>query len=159
MEFQRLRESWAPDLIFQDETFNPLLPSVPGSESIADRLRKWEAGDERQLHSLMKRVLQRSAAQFDICSPLPSNFDRISCMRCPMTRCRFMAHQKALIQHAAATDSRLQFELDTVAEPGGPARLQLLFLHGQSGTPSKVTIRADITGQGSLLVALQVMPA
>ena len=76
VEFQRIRESWAPDLIFQDETFNPLLPSVSGSESIADRLRKWEAGDERQLHSLMKRVLQRSTAQSDICAPLPSNFNR-----------------------------------------------------------------------------------
>ena len=66
-----------------------------------------------------------------------------------------MAHQKALIQHAAATDSRLQFELDTVAEPGGPARLQLLFLHGQSGTPSRVTIKTEITAPGSTLVALQ----
>ena len=76
VEFQRLRESWAPDLIFQDETFNPLLPSVPGLESIADRLRKWEAGDERQLHSLMKRVLQRWVAQPGICAPRPSNFNR-----------------------------------------------------------------------------------
>ena len=49
-----------------------------------------------------------------------------------------MEHQRALIQNAAATDSRLQFELDTVAGEGGPARLQLLYMQGHSGSHSKV---------------------
>lgn len=53
-----------------------------------------------------------------------------------------MAHQKLLIQNASATDSRLQFEFDTIVGGSGPERVQLLFVQGRSGAVSKVWARA-----------------
>lgn len=57
VEFQRLRDSWVPDFTFSDLTFNPLLSRLPEAEGVIERLKAWNNSDEKQLHSLMKRLI------------------------------------------------------------------------------------------------------
>lgn len=65
-----------------------------------------------------------------------------------------MAHQKVLMQNAGASDSRLQFELDTIAGGSGPERVQLLYLQGQSDAASRVSC---CTSSDALLMPMKLI--
>lgn len=78
VEFQRVAGNWIPDLIFSEETFNPLLPSAD-EEPLGSFLVEWKLEDEDRLLRLMNRVVRR-----------------------------FTAHQRRLIQNMSGLDWRLQ---------------------------------------------------
>jgi hypothetical protein len=50
--------NWIPDLIFSEETFNPLLPSAD-EEPLGSFLVEWKLEDEDRLLRLMNRVVRR----------------------------------------------------------------------------------------------------
>lgn len=147
---QRWGAQWAPDFMFSESTFTPLVPG-PGCGANAQQLAAALAqpGEPRQLARIVSLLLARSGQpcttgqQFCICeaplfigvslmqiSDICCWYQSLYSCKCDRTeyadalRCSYAAHHAKRVEVIAATDDQLQFELDTTDAQGRQVMLQ-----------------------------------